>query len=164
MEHQAREMVRTRLTMREQLKTMQHQVTQMVEQTNFLEQSVKAVISKERARIKVKEPIPLSNLLPNAPLIITFEIFLEGLTPPTILIFSPMILTDHEIKALTEGKKFIHFWGSITYRDVFYDVISEERETAFRWVCGYQPSFARSGNPRGIWLPCGTEEGDHRET
>lgn len=74
-------------------------------------------------------------------------------------------VTQEDIDCLEQGKKFIHFWGKIVYRDVFYDVFPEERITAFRYCFGYsQSSLHRGlGISSGAWIKVGPAE-DNRQT
>jgi len=71
--------------------------------------------------------------------------------------------------AVAEGHKFIHFWGRIKYRDVFFDVSKKERETSWRWVwkftgnAGDTTIFTPLGGRFGKWEKCGPPE-DNRET
>ena len=218
MKGQRVEMAAQRSVMGEQLTTMQGQVAEMAEQTKVLKGSVEAanknadaarqavdiVISKERARIKVKEPKRPEKLSPGPGMThVIFEVALEGVTLPTIthsgaiaclsdsteppdesqfsfvaniwnlntislenrviesrVFLSPnFAITQPEIDGLYKGTKFIHFWGSIKYRDVFYDVIPKERVTSFRYFFGYSQLKALQGDePFGVWVPCGPPE------
>jgi hypothetical protein len=71
--------------------------------------------------------------------------------------------------AVIEGRKFIHFWGRIRYRDVFFDVFRKERETSWRWVwkftgnAGDTAIMTPLGGRFGKWEQCGSPE-DNRET
>jgi len=70
---------------------------------------------------------------------------------------------------VVEGRKFIHFWGRIRYRDAFFDAFRQERETAFRWIWRFTgnpediPTPTPLGGRFGRWFKCGGPE-DNRET
>jgi hypothetical protein len=73
-----------------------------------------------------------------------------------------MQLDKTDIDAIVQGKLFVHFWGFIKYRDVFYDVFQEERETTFRYVWAYSTMFnfgSKPGDPPfGSWFKRGAPE------
>lgn len=70
---------------------------------------------------------------------------------------------------VVEGRKFIHFWGRIKYRDVFFDVFGTDRETSWRWVWKFTGNAGDTaigtplGGRFGKWDKCGPPE-DNRET
>jgi hypothetical protein len=81
---QAHEMKRQRITMTRQLETVDRQLGEMSKQTEFLEQSVKIVISKERARIGITVS-PLTLREPNNVQSVSFHLHFSGTTAAYIL-------------------------------------------------------------------------------
>jgi len=89
----------------------------------------------------------------------------------TSAILFPRLEQESDLRAVIEGEKFIHFWCFIKYRDVFYDVFHEGRETRFRrvWkfadspVGGNMPISTELGGRFGAWHTYGYEE-DSKET
>lgn len=91
--------------------------------------------------------------------------------PQSLQLF-PRMENLNDMFDVVEGRKFVHLWGFIRYRDAFYDVFREERVTAFRYVWNYtmQPTVSRDsplstplGGRFGKWRKCGSPE-DNRET
>ena len=84
------------------------------------------------------------------------------------VMFLPITLTKQEITELVRGEKFAHFWGFVTYRDVFYAVSGKERKTTFHYAWEYFPYNAIYGrdpdDPRrqGSWHQTGPD--DNQET
>jgi hypothetical protein len=64
-----------------------------------------------------------------------------------------LTLTEGQITDIIERKRFIHFWGFIKYRDVFYDVFKRDRETIFGWVWNFtdHPDSTDTSKPWGYW-------------
>ena len=89
----------------------------------------------------------------------------------TSAILLPRLEQESDLRDVIEGKKFIHFWCFIKYRDVFYDVFHEERETSFRrvWkfadspVGGNMPIPTELGGRFGAWHTYGYDE-DNKAT
>lgn len=81
----------------------------------------------------------------------------------------PRMESIDDVIDVVEGRKFIHCWGVIRYRDAFYDAFLQERETSFRWVWKFTRNSADlaittpSGGRFGTWQKCGPPE-DNRET
>jgi len=81
----------------------------------------------------------------------------------------PRLESMDDITAVIEGRKFIHFWGHLRYRDVFFDVFRQKRITAFRYVWKFtgNPTDVPVGTPLGgrfgAWRKCGPPE-DNRQT
>jgi hypothetical protein len=81
--------------------------------------------------------------------------------------FPKLTLDDAQIEDVYAGKKFIHAWGFVKYKDSFFDVFPIVRETAFRLVWRFpdkpdSKSLESPGKRYGFWVPYG--EGANRET
>jgi hypothetical protein len=81
----------------------------------------------------------------------------------------PRLESMDDIADVIEGRKFIHFWGFIRYRDVFFDVFRQRRITAYRYVWNFtgNPVDTPVGTPLGgrfgRWIKCGPPE-ENRQT
>lgn len=63
------------------------------------------------------------------------------------------------VKAVYNRKKFVHFWGTIIYDDLF----GNHYYANFRFVWYLVPGVTRGGKPHGRWDKCGPPE-DNRAT
>jgi hypothetical protein len=81
----------------------------------------------------------------------------------------PRFETIDDVIDVVEGRKFVHCWGFIRYRDAFYDAFHQERITSFRWVWKFTgdatdtPIPTPLGGRFGRWVEYGPPE-DNRET
>jgi len=81
----------------------------------------------------------------------------------------PRLESMEDIADVVEGRKFIHLWGLIRYRDVFFDVFRQKRTTAYRYVWKFTGNAGDTvvgtplGGRFGAWIKCGPEE-DNRVT
>ena len=58
--------------------------------------------------------------------------------------------------AINDRRKFVHFWGKVNYRDLFYE---EDRETGFHYVWWIDSQRLVDGSTFGRWLErCGEKE------
>jgi len=82
---------------------------------------------------------------------------------PTIakrtFLFPSIKLTQAEISSIMERKRFVHFSGSITYKDIF----DRDRETKFRYRWTIFDSPIGTGSMSGYWAKAG-KESDNSQT
>jgi hypothetical protein len=82
---------------------------------------------------------------------------------------APNIETTEEVRDILEGRKFIHCWGYVKYRDAFFDVERKDRITSFRVVWKFTDDRRDSnvktpfGERYGKWVKYGSPE-DNQET
>jgi hypothetical protein len=86
--------------------------------------------------------------------------------------FPIMGLSPDQIESIRKGKSFVHFWGAVQYRDVFYETEKDLRVTRFSYVWLYSempalpppvPGKSLSQEKFGFWFKNGTET-DNYET
>ncbi|MGA7057346.1 MAG: hypothetical protein WBY78_07915 [Terriglobales bacterium] len=76
----------------------------------------------------------------------------------------PRLESIEDVYAVVEGRKFIHLWGHIRYKDVFFDVFRQKRITAYRYVWKFtgNPTDIATTTPKGgrfgTWVKCGPPE------
>jgi hypothetical protein len=79
--------------------------------------------------------------------------------------FIPPTLTAQQIESIREHKLFVHFWGAVQYKDVFYVRGQSLRETRFTYIWVYSDFPTPPGEQKhGFWMKNGTEGQNYYET